>query len=65
MLIFDLATNLSQCPAKEAKLKFVKSLVTMLESVKVNTKQNNDRSNNQSPRFTGNKKKSISPPSHR
>ena len=51
-----------QCPAKEAKCKICQKIehcAKVCRSKYRKTKQNNDRSNNQSARFTGNEKKST------
>ena len=52
--------NFGQCSAKEAKCKICQKIghyVKVCRSKYRKTKQNNDRSNNQSARFTGIKKK--------
>ena len=57
-----LVINLINAQLKRQSVKFVKRLVTMQTFVEVNTgkkKQNGDRSNNQSAKFTGNKKKNT------
>ena len=58
----DFNHKLGQCPAKEAKCKICQKIghyATVCRSKCRKTKQNNDRSNIQSARFTGNKKKST------
>ena len=55
----DLVTKLANFQLKRLSVKLVIRLITMHGLIEINIqkeKQNNDKSNNQSARFTGNKK---------